>query len=43
MDAYRFAAEQIAKGVDFHAEKLYRESCAAAKNEAAAGSERRSS
>lgn len=40
MDAYRFAAEQIAKGVDFHAEKLYRETCAAARSAASAGSER---
>jgi hypothetical protein len=29
MDAYRHAAEQIAKGVDFHAERLYRENCSA--------------
>lgn len=27
MDAYRHAAEQIKMGVDFHAERLYRESC----------------
>lgn len=31
MDAYRHAAEQIAKGVDFHAEKLYRGTCSAAR------------
>jgi protein-tyrosine phosphatase len=30
MDAYRHAAEQIKTGVDFHAERLYRESCPAA-------------
>jgi protein-tyrosine phosphatase len=30
MDAYRHAAEQIKKGVDFHAQRLYRESCPAA-------------
>lgn len=27
MDAYRHAADQIKMGVDFHAERLYRESC----------------
>jgi tRNA threonylcarbamoyl adenosine modification protein (Sua5/YciO/YrdC/YwlC family) len=27
MDAYRYAAQQIKMGVDFHAERLYRESC----------------
>ncbi|MGE3239611.1 MAG: L-threonylcarbamoyladenylate synthase [Pirellulales bacterium] len=31
MDAYRHAAEQIAKGVDFHAERLYRETCSPAR------------
>jgi protein-tyrosine phosphatase len=29
MDAYRHAAEHIARGVDFHATRLYRETCAA--------------
>ena len=31
MDAYRHAADQIAKGVDFHAERLYRETCSASR------------
>jgi protein arginine phosphatase len=30
MDAYHHAAEQIKMGVDFHAERIYRESCSAA-------------
>jgi protein-tyrosine phosphatase len=30
IDAYRHCAEQIKKGVDFHAERLYREACPAA-------------
>jgi len=30
LDAYRHCAEQIKQGVDFHATKLYRESCPAA-------------
>jgi protein-tyrosine phosphatase len=30
VDAYRRCAEQIKQGVDFHAERLYRESCPAA-------------
>ncbi len=29
MDAYRHAAEQIRKGVDFHAQRIYRECCPA--------------
>lgn len=41
MDAYRFAAEQIAKGVEFHAEKLYRGVCAGPRNASPNSTERR--
>ncbi len=30
MDAYRHAADEIRRGVDFHAERIYREACPAA-------------
>ena len=30
IDAYRHAASEIKRGVDFHAERIYRETCPAA-------------